>query len=56
MRGTSVKLDEKLLGSLQEEMREIGHFSMSEDHGRFMSYVSSILGEIRSADRVSETV
>ncbi len=46
----------QLLGSLQDEMREIGHFSMSEDHGRFMSYVSSILGEIRSADMVSETV
>ena len=47
---------EKIPGARFEAMREIGHFPMSEDHGRFMGYISPILGEVRSTERVSGTV
>ncbi|MGH3518392.1 MAG: alpha/beta fold hydrolase [Haloechinothrix sp.] len=40
---TAAKID----GASYQTMREIGHFPMSEDHPRFMSYIGPILEEIR---------
>jgi pimeloyl-ACP methyl ester carboxylesterase len=39
----------KIKGARFEEMAEIGHFPMSEDHERFMRHVGPILAEIRTA-------
>jgi pimeloyl-ACP methyl ester carboxylesterase len=39
----------KITGARFEEMPEIGHFPMSEDHERFMRHIGPILSEIRSA-------
>lgn len=38
----------KIPGTKMQTMWEIGHFPMSEDHSRFMTYLNPILDEIRS--------